>query len=98
MAKDCFVSGSCVDSTLVAVTEPMDSRICLEDCQNQEGCNWFTYSDRLHFCELFNDCKSLDQDCSDCVSGEVSCPPYQCDIEGICLVNILFLILAEKQN
>jgi hypothetical protein len=88
MAQDCFVPGGCVNSSLVAVSHPRDSQACLEDCQNQDGCNWFTYSEQLNFCELFNDCKSLDQDCTDCVSGEVSCSVYQCNIEGICLVNI----------
>jgi hypothetical protein len=88
MGQDCFVPGRCVHNSLVAVSHPSDSRGCLEYCQNQDGCNWFTYSNRLNFCELFNDCTSLDQDCTECLSGEVSCSAYQCDIEGICLVNI----------
>jgi hypothetical protein len=88
MGQDCFVPGGCVNSSFVAVSHPIDSRGCLEDCQNQDGCNWFTYFNPSHICQIFNDCKSLDQDCTDCVSGEVSCSAYQCDIEGICIVNI----------
>jgi hypothetical protein len=88
MGQDCFVPGGCVNSSLVDISHPSDSRGCLVDCQGKDGCNWFTYSEQLNLCELFNDCQSLNQDCTECVSGEVSCSAYQCNIEGTCLVNI----------
>jgi hypothetical protein len=92
IGQDCFVPGGCVNSSLVGFSHPSDSRGCLVDCQGKDGCNWFTYSEQFNLCQLFNDCQSLNQDCTECVSGEVSCSAYQCDIEGTCLVNIYILI------
>jgi hypothetical protein len=98
MGQDCFVPGGCVNSSLVGFSQTSDSRGCLEDCQVKDGCNWFTYREQLNLCELFNDCNSLDQDCTECVSGEVSCPAYQCDIEGTCYVNIFWNLEKAKVN
>jgi hypothetical protein len=42
---------------------------------------------------LFSNCHikglELNQECQDCVSGEVTCKQYQCNVRGICLVRFL---------
>jgi hypothetical protein len=98
MGQDCFVPGGCANSSMVGYSHPSDSRGCLIDCQIKDGCNWFTYREQQHFCQQFNDCNSLDQDCTECVSGEVSCSAYQCDIEGTCLVNIFCNLEKAEVN
>jgi hypothetical protein len=98
MGQDCFVPGGCVNSSLVGYSHPSDSRGCLIDCQIKDGCNWFTYREQQHYCQQFKDCDSLDQDCTECVSGEVSCSAYECDIEGTCFVNIFCNLEKAEVN
>jgi hypothetical protein len=98
MGQDCFVPGGCVNSSLVGFSQPSDSRGCQVDCQVKDGCNWFTYREQLNLCEQFKDCNSLDQDCTECVSGEVSCSAYQCDIEGTCNVSIFCNLKKAEVN
>jgi hypothetical protein len=86
-AQECFVTGQCTNSTLIAVTHPANSRACLADCKNQTECNWFTYNADTELCALLDGCQSLNQECQHCVSGEVTCETAHCNIEGICLVS-----------
>ena len=47
--------------------------ICLEICQETEGCKWFTYASSYYGCQLMADCETLDESCKECLSGEVTC-------------------------
>jgi hypothetical protein len=46
---------------------------CLHICKDYEGCNWFTFIQSSLSCLLLADCKTLDESCQDCVSGESRC-------------------------
>ncbi len=46
---------------------------CLKSCQEAEGCNWFTYFSSSLTCIHMVDCQTLDETCTDCISGESSC-------------------------
>ena len=58
----CFVPGACEDSVQVGLTITQDEFDCLDLCQEDPTCKWFTF-DGLRgekFCETFDGCNRLD--------------------------------------
>ena len=58
---------------------------CLSICQAESLCTWFTYSTSNNDCLEFSSYSGIDPSCSNCLSGERSCQPYEeCEINGLC--------------
>lgn len=79
----CFVDGECLKSDSVAVTQQNTSNECLDNCKNTKGCQEFTFYGDASICILYTECVELsDADCSDCVSGDVTCESLVCNEPG----------------
>jgi len=80
--ENCGKHGGCYD-TWLSVKQTEDYGRCLTECQFFEGptpCKWFTYHTDTKHCLLLEGCKRFDsQNCTDCLSGEASCPLLQDD-------------------
>ena len=51
-----------------------DEFACLEFCQSEAECDWFTFYPQTNYCELFLNCTYLDSDiCPECLSGSQNC-------------------------
>jgi hypothetical protein len=46
---------------------------CLVFCKGDPTCTWFTYFPAAKECFLFSDCPTIDETCTECLSGEFSC-------------------------
>ena len=46
---------------------------CLDACQSDPECQWFTYNFPTSACFLFSDCELFDETCSECISGQRNC-------------------------
>ena len=86
-ADQCNVRGECIDSDLLQITHANDYLECLKACQESSDCNWYSYRKSQKYCVLYNTCSEISAEyCNDCVSGESTCPYYECNISGLCLV------------
>ena len=71
----CWVQGQCLGQTLdLDIVANEDA--CLAWCESKSGCNWFTFFKPAAECILFRTCPTIDDTCSDCISGESSCAPH----------------------
>jgi hypothetical protein len=69
--EDCFQSGECIESFQVDAETVSDEFECLDLCNSNDNCHWFTFFPRLKFCELLSNCSALDAErCPTCLSGE----------------------------
>ena len=68
----CFVEGECRGVLLASIPSTSGSA-CLQTCVSTEGCLWFTFHSGASQCSLFKSCTSLDETCSECISGESRC-------------------------
>jgi hypothetical protein len=100
------VPGECLGSTIVGLTFPQNVKECSKDCKEKQDCKYFTYhQDGTKYCNLLDGCNRFSTNCSQCLSGEVSCPDdiqivddsqYKCNLTGMCQVSRIcsgFLIL-----
>ena len=55
---------------------------CLRVCKDFKGCKWFTFINSSLTCLVMADCKTLDETCQDCVSGEFNCEIEDDDGKG----------------
>ena len=46
---------------------------CLQSCKQTDGCKWYTFDTSDSYCYLLGDFEYLDEDCTTCISGQVSC-------------------------
>ena len=68
----CWVQGQCLGQTLdLDIVANEDA--CLAWCKSKSGCNWFTFFKPAAECILFRTSPTIDDTCSDCISGESSC-------------------------
>ena len=65
-------TGRCIGSYVGSQTLD-DAKACLEACQANEFCGWFTYHTSDQDCLLTADCAIRDESCGDCVHGQVYC-------------------------
>jgi hypothetical protein len=73
-APQCWIQGRCLGNLLGL--EPVSTKEeCLELCKSTKGCNWFTIKDMgsFSYCTILHDCPKLDENCSNCISGERRC-------------------------
>ena len=83
----CFVDGTCIHSQLIDLTSQDNYNDCLENCTANDVCQWFTFDYSANLCFLFVNCLALsNENCANCVSGERTCQPMECDLTGICQV------------
>ena len=90
-SQECDISGQCYNATLIGISIAENSKECLKNCQEAvdiSGCNWYSYNQQTQICEFLQDCDQIDSvGCPTCISGEVTCPIYQCDLQGLCMVS-----------
>jgi len=87
----CFSPGQCQNSEHLDGQFATDEYACLELCNSNPSCQWFTFAPSLNFCELLLDCSTLDSSkCDDCLSGTRDCIPKEpeCWIQGECVGTI----------
>ena len=81
----CDVPGFC-QGPLVGITIADSKADCIEYCQADSDCQWYSYDPADGACNAFSDCPSLETDaCPNCVSGEDECEAYTCFVPGECL-------------
>ena len=83
--KVCYEKGECLFSNLLDVTHATSAERCLQDCKTTDGCQWFTYKEHDgSVCELFESCEYFsNDDCDNCISGQVSCSESECNSKGV---------------
>ena len=90
--QQCDITGQCFNATLIGIQIKENSKECLKSCQDLVeviGCHWYSYNAQTQICEFLQDCDVIDNvGCPACTSGEVTCPIYQCDLQGLCMVGI----------
>ena len=87
LTDQCFQPGECRDSDIVGVSTTTDEFACLDLCQTNQECEWFSFSTLTNLCLLFTDCQVLDVElCPECLSGQQGCIPDGpvCNIQGSC--------------
>jgi hypothetical protein len=50
---------------------------CLDHCQKDPECTWFSHDSSTSICVLMIDCNALDDTCQTCISGEHRCKSSQ---------------------
>ena len=87
----CFVPGECIFSQNFDILAAKEEIQCLELCQNNDNCTWFTFYPETNICQLFDSCGSIDdKKCPLCKTGQKECsiPDPVCWVEGLCLGNV----------
>ena len=69
----CVILGACIGTEIKFEENVPTKENCLDICKATEGCRWFTYLQLHSFCMLMADCKTLDETCTECISGESKC-------------------------
>jgi len=79
----CFVNGECQESISIGVSEESTPESCLNTCKSTANCEFFTHYQDDNICLLLLDCVNLsDSDCTDCISGDVTCEELVCNEPG----------------
>ncbi len=65
------------NGVLISVSNGVTKDDCLDECQTEDRCLWFTYDSDGALCELFEDCPELDTLCQTCLSGQKQCSEYE---------------------
>ena len=53
-------------------------------------CKWCTFNDGHNDCLLYSECKEINATaCPTCSTNQVECANLQCDIPGLCKVNLI---------
>ena len=67
----CWVTGQCKEEQF-ATNTTSSSEECLENCQSESECEWFTFNTKESSCSLYRNCSSL-MGCDSCISGNTEC-------------------------
>ena len=81
----CFISGECTNSQGLDILPSRDEFQCLESCQQNANCTWFSFYPNSNLCQLFSICGSTeDTFCPNCISGQRGCdnPVPICFVQG----------------
>ena len=71
----CFVPGECTNALFLDYTnEAEDAQACLEFCQDTPDCAQFTHFADSNGCNAFANCPAVSTACTDCYSGDATCP------------------------
>ena len=87
----CFVPGECNNGQLLSVQATANEFKCLDICQLNRNCAWFSFNPESGSCLLFASCLNFDESlCPLCVNGQKECtiPEPICQTEGFCLGNV----------
>ena len=68
----CNVPGVC-EGVILTFKQAVSAEECLQLCQAEIGCSWFSYNADMIVCDLFESCSRLDQERVEFVSGEAGC-------------------------
>jgi hypothetical protein len=75
-SDNCFQQGQCTDSFHLSSDYLTDEYACLENCNDDPLCAWFTFSPTQSICELLHNCSAIDvPSCPGCLTGETNCTP-----------------------
>ena len=87
-ALQCDVTETCTDGNLLKIVNVQNSKDCLAICKDLENCAYFTFFNDFPAsnCQLYENCYKTSS-CENCISGEVSCPNFSCQLPGLCLVS-----------
>ena len=69
---ECWINGKCL-GTIYHSEKTKNQNDCLDLCKSVPDCSWFTFYEEFLECVLYLDCRSIDETCNRCVSGEHSC-------------------------
>ena len=71
----CYIEGQCQDGLELDSKAAFSYYQCLEQCQNDVDCNFFTYDSDDNLCYLLANCTQINTTtCPNCYSGEKDCP------------------------
>ena len=88
--QQCDIKGECFNATLNGISITDNAKECLKECIDVLDCKWFTYNPDGQVCEFLNNCEEInDETCPTCLSGEATCPLYECNLHGLCMGNII---------
>ena len=88
-ADKCNLAEVCTDGNLLKIVDSQNSKECLTYCQKLENCGFFTFLNDSTFanCQLYENCYETSS-CENCISGEVNCPNFSCQLPGLCFVSL----------
>ena len=86
-ALQCDLAETCTDGNLLKIVDAQNSKDCLAICKELENCGYFTFFNDFPAanCQLYENCYETSS-CDNCISGEVSCHNFSCQLPGLCLV------------
>jgi hypothetical protein len=70
-----LIKGQCQGNVISIEASPSKDE-CLQQCKDTEGCKWFTFlakNEKKDSCILYRNCPTIDESCSNCISGESRC-------------------------
>ena len=98
-AQQCDIKGECFNATLNGISITNNAKECLKECKEDLDCKWFTYNPDGQVCEFLNNCDEINaESCPNCLSGEATCPLYQCNLQGICMGNIIHSSTTDTKH
>jgi hypothetical protein len=70
----CFTSGECTNSQELEILLSEDEFECLDSCQQNTNCTWFSFFPNSNVCHLLSSCGRVeDTFCPNCISGQKEC-------------------------
>ena len=70
--SECNINGQCFGN-FVTLTSASTEMECLQNCQANAECEWYSYLAGDQTCTLLKDCLYVDETCGDCSSGSRTC-------------------------
>ena len=90
--ENCNIRGQCINAQISHLVTVSSQMACLQRCLSFDDCKWYTFhmnEDEMN-CELFRTCESITSNgCSNCVSGQNTCPTENCQTVGFCLGTVI---------
>ena len=97
--QQCDIKGECFNATLNGISITDNAKECLKECKDVLDCKWFTYNPDGQVCEFLNNCDEInDKNCPNCLSGQATCPIYQCNLSGLCMGNIIHSCTTDTKH
>jgi hypothetical protein len=93
----CFIPGECTNSQGLDILPSVDEFQCLESCQENTNCTWFSFFPDSNFCQTFSSCKNVDETlCPNCISGQRECENLAptCFVQGNIYLDHLNIFLT----
>ncbi len=76
LGLQCWIPGQC-NGAFVDQISAETSQQCLEACQDNQLCQWFTHDSDDSVCILLETCLVLESECLTCISGQNLCSEYE---------------------